>query len=71
MTRDTEPHDPRHPQDPPAEGPRRRGLGAGFWAMIVFGFLCAVAGLAVAKFGPALFPAHPAGPAVHAPPPRP
>ena len=44
--------------DPDADAPPpRRLLGAGFWLLMGFALACVVAGLAVARFGPALFPA--------------
>lgn len=61
------------PEPEPARkglGPSK-GLGALFWSMIIFGFVCILAGAAVAWLGPTLFPARPpprpaAG--IHAPP---
>jgi hypothetical protein len=40
------------PRDPSLYAPRR-GLGAGFWGMIVFGIVCVAIGVAAARFGPA------------------
>jgi hypothetical protein len=58
---------PDLPRDPADYAPRRRGLGAAFWAMIAFGVFCAVAGLIVGRYGPRLFPVRPK-PAASAPP---
>jgi hypothetical protein len=51
---------------------RRNGFGAPFWASILFCGLCAIAGLAYARFAPTLFaprsvhaPAASAAPSVH------
>jgi hypothetical protein len=55
--------------DPVDAGPRFRPLGAAFWAMIAFGFFCALAGLVVGRFGPQLFPLKPAVHASVSPPP--
>jgi hypothetical protein len=49
-----------HAPDPDDHGPRRRGLGAAFWSMIVFGLLCILAGVLVSRFGPTWFPPKPA-----------
>lgn len=46
------------PRDPGSYG-RARVMGPAFWAMIVFGLLCIVAGYVLASFGPRLFPAKP------------
>ncbi|UTP39567.1 hypothetical protein M9M90_20575 [Phenylobacterium sp. LH3H17] len=46
------------PRDPGSYG-RARVMGPAFWAMIVFGLLCIVAGYVLASFGPRLFPARP------------
>ena len=35
---------------------RRRGFGWLFWLMLAFCGLCALGGLAIARFGPQLFP---------------
>jgi hypothetical protein len=50
---------PDLPRDPADYAPRRRGLGAAFWAMIAFGVLCAVAGGVIGRYGPQLFPKKP------------
>ena len=44
------------PRDLAEDSPRRRGLGLAFWAMIGFGFICILAGLAFSRFAPVLFP---------------
>ncbi|MDP3747528.1 MAG: hypothetical protein Q8Q88_10830 [Phenylobacterium sp.] len=46
------------PRDPGSYG-RARVMGPAFWAMIIFGLLCIVAGYVLASFGPRLFPAKP------------
>jgi Tfp pilus assembly protein PilN len=52
------------PRDPHDYSLRRRGLGIAFWAAMAFGLLCILAGIAIDRYGPKLFPAHPApGPA--------
>ena len=43
------------PRDPALYG-RRRLLGPGFWALIVFGMVCVAAGAGLARFGPTWFP---------------
>jgi Tfp pilus assembly protein PilN len=48
------------PRDPHDYSLRRRGLGLAFWAAMVFGLLCILAGIAIDRYGPKLFPAHPA-----------
>ena len=48
------------PVDPAAY--RHKVLGPTYWAAIAFAFLCVIAGFAIAKLGPTLFPAHPAAP---------
>lgn len=50
---------PDLPRDPADYAPRRRGLGAAFWAMIAFGVLCAVAGGIIGRYGPEIFPKKP------------
>ena len=66
---------PDLPRDPADYAPRRRGLGAAFWAMIAFGVLCAVAGGVIGRYGPLLFPKKPepaaSSPAPAAPQPAP
>jgi hypothetical protein len=47
---------PGLPRDPADYGLRRRGLGAAFWAMMAFAFLCIVSGFAVGHFGSQWFP---------------
>ena len=37
---------------------RRRGLGLAFWAAMVFGLICILAGVAIDRYGPKLFPPH-------------
>jgi hypothetical protein len=64
---------PGLPRDPADYGLRRRGLGAAFWAMMAFAFLCIVSGFAVGHFGSQWFPvktasAGPAAPVVTANP---
>jgi hypothetical protein len=54
------------PRDPHDYALRRRGLGLAFWAAMVFGLLCILAGIAIDRYGPRLFPVHPApAPAQH------
>jgi hypothetical protein len=50
-------------------GPRG-GLGAAFWACMVFALVMALAGVVVGLFGARLFPIHAAGPAALQQPPR-
>ncbi len=45
--------------DPDDETLRRRVLGLAFWAAMVFGLVCILAGVAIGRYGPQLFPAHP------------
>jgi Tfp pilus assembly protein PilN len=47
------------PRDPHDYSLRRRGLGLAFWAAMAFGLLCILAGIAIDRYGPKLFPAHP------------
>jgi hypothetical protein len=49
--------EPGLPKDPALYGLRRRGLGAAVWVLIAFTFLCAISGLAIARFGPQWFSA--------------
>jgi hypothetical protein len=62
------------PKDPAEYRPRPL-LGLGFWAMIVFGVICVLAGVGVALLAPRLLPARPSAPAVERPsapePPKP
>ena len=46
------------PRDPHDYALRRRGFGLAFWAAMVFGLLCILAGIAIDRYGPKLFPAH-------------
>ena len=46
------------PRDPHDYSLRRRGLGIAFWAAMAFGLLCILAGIAIDRYGPKLFPAH-------------
>ena len=55
---------PGLPRDPHDYRIRRRGLPLGFWAMLAFAVLCVLAGVAVDRLGPKLFP-------VRNPPPAP
>jgi hypothetical protein len=48
------------PRDPHDYSLRRRGLGLAFWAAMAFGLVCILAGIAIDRYGPKLFPAHPA-----------
>ncbi|HEX4197065.1 MAG TPA: mitofilin family membrane protein [Caulobacteraceae bacterium] len=48
------------PRDPHDYSLRRRGLGLAFWAAMAFGLVCILAGVAIDRYGPKLFPAHPA-----------
>ena len=59
-----DPDDITLPRDPHDYSLRRRGLGLAFWAAMVFGLLCILAGIAIDRYGPKLFPAHPAPPPV-------
>jgi hypothetical protein len=54
MTAAPDPAEIATPRDP-ALYARRRGLGLGFWAVIVFGVICVAAGAALARFGPSWF----------------
>ncbi|HLI66118.1 MAG TPA: mitofilin family membrane protein [Caulobacteraceae bacterium] len=47
---------PGLPRDPHEYALRRRGLGVAFWAMIAFGLVCILAGVAIDRYGPKLFP---------------
>ena len=47
---------PPEPSGLTADRPRRL-LGLGFWAVMVFSVLCMLAAVAVATFGPRLWPA--------------
>jgi hypothetical protein len=49
--------DPTEP--PPPDGARARRLGPTFWAMAAFGLICVVAGYALSRFGPHVFPVKP------------
>jgi len=55
---------PGLPRDPADYSLGRRGLGAAFWAMIAIGFILALAGFAVARYGARVFPAQTARPSV-------
>ena len=48
---------PRDPHDYAIQ--RRRGLPLSFWAMMAFAVLCILAGVAIDRIGPKLFPAKP------------
>jgi hypothetical protein len=61
--------EPGLPKDPALYGLRRRGLGAAVWVLIAFTFLCAISGLAIARFGPQWFPAKAPATAATAPAP--
>jgi hypothetical protein len=61
MTLASDPVETDAPRDP-ALYARRRLLGPGFWALIVFGIVCVAAGAALARFGPTWF-SHPKAPA--------
>lgn len=50
------PPDPDLPKDPAEYRPKPL-MGIGFWALIAFGVLCVLAGVAVATLGPRLLPA--------------
>jgi hypothetical protein len=50
--------DPALPRDPAEYSLRRRGFGATFWAMIALSVLSVLSGVAIAHFGPRLFPLH-------------
>ena len=54
MTAAPDPAEIAAPRDPALHG-RRRLLGPGFWAVIVFGVVCVAAGAALARFGPSWF----------------
>ena len=59
MTSTPEPDElegPGLPRDPHDYALRRRGFGVGFWAMMAFAVLCVLAGVAVDRLGPKLFP---------------
>jgi len=56
------------PRDPADYSLRRRGFGLAFWLMIGFGFLCVLAGVAVSRYGPVLFPVKVTSPIAPAPP---
>jgi hypothetical protein len=47
---------PGLPRDPHDYALRRRGFGLGFWAMMAFALLCVLAGAAIDRLGPRLFP---------------
>jgi hypothetical protein len=53
---------------PPRAPPRRRGLGVMFWLVMLFGLACIVAGFAIARYGPTLFPVEAPAPAAPAAP---
>ena len=59
MTPDTV--EPAAPADPAVYGrrPRTGGLPLSVWALILFGLVCVLAGIAVANYGPRLWPAPP------------
>ncbi len=75
MTMTPETVEPAAPADPAVYGrrPRNGGLPLSVWALIAFGLLCVLAGIAVASYGPRLWPAPKAAPpaAVQTPPPAP
>lgn len=48
---------PGLPRDPHDYAIRRRGIPLSFWAMMAFAILCILAGVAIDRFGPSLFPA--------------
>jgi hypothetical protein len=48
---------PGLPRDPHDYALRRRGLSLGFWVMMAFAVLCVLAGVAIDRLGPKLFPA--------------
>ncbi len=50
---------PGLPRDPHDYAVRRRGLGLAFWAAMAFGLICILAGIAIDRYGPKLFPAPP------------
>ena len=59
MSSATDPADPQGPglpRDPADYGPRRRGLGFAFWAMIAVSIFLILAGFTVGRFGARLFP---------------
>ncbi|TCS02869.1 hypothetical protein [Caulobacter sp. BK020] len=66
MTLAPDPVDSDAPRDPALYG-RRRLLGPGFWALIVFGIVCVAAGAALARFGPTWFSRAKPPPAIHQP----
>jgi hypothetical protein len=66
MTLAPDPVDSDAPRDP-ALYRRRRLLGPGFWALIVFGIVCVATGAALARFGPTWFSRAKAPPAVQQP----
>ena len=49
---------PGLPRDPHDYSVRRRGPGLAFWAAMVFGLICILAGVAIDHYGPKLFPPH-------------
>lgn len=53
-----EPDDLAAPRDP-ASYARPRLMGPSFWALIAFGVLCVLSGMALARFGPDVFPHRP------------
>ena len=50
---------PGLPRDPHDYAVRRRGLGLAFWAAMAFGLICILAGIAIDRYGPKLFPPPP------------
>jgi hypothetical protein len=65
MTMPPETVEPAAPADPAVYGrrPRTGGLPLSVWALIAFGLICVLAGIAVANYGPRLWPAAPSPPA--------
>jgi hypothetical protein len=66
MTLAPDPVDSDAPRDPTLYR-RRRLLGPGFWALIVFGIVCVAAGVALARFGPTWFSRARTQPAIQQP----
>ncbi len=58
MTAPREP-DPTEPPPGPADERPRPLFSAGFWAAMAFTLLCILAGTALVKLGPTLWPQHP------------
>lgn len=73
MTMPPDTVEPSAPADPAVYGrrPRPAGLPLSVWALMAFGLLCVLAGVAVANYGPRLWPAPPpveAAPVAPSPP---